>query len=66
LVIISHDVENSLAISDTAFILAREKDKEGATITETLDLIQLGLAWNPKIREEAQFQHLVSQIKHKI
>ncbi|HEY8935902.1 MAG TPA: ATP-binding cassette domain-containing protein [Cyclobacteriaceae bacterium] len=66
LIIISHDVENSLAISDTAFILAREKDKEGATITETLDLIQLGLAWNPAIREEPQFQHLVSQIKHKI
>jgi ABC-type nitrate/sulfonate/bicarbonate transport system ATPase subunit len=66
LVIVSHDVENSLAISDTAFILAREKDKEGATITETLDLIQLGFAWNPAIRENQAFQHLVSQIKHKI
>lgn len=66
LVIISHDVENSLAISDTAFILAREKDKEGATITETLDLIELGMAWNPNIRENSAFQHVVSQIKHKI
>ena len=66
LVIVSHDVENSLAISDTAFILAREKDKEGATITETLDLIEMGLAWNPGIRENQNFQHLVSQIKHKI
>jgi ABC-type nitrate/sulfonate/bicarbonate transport system ATPase subunit len=66
LVIISHDVENSLAISDTAFILAKEKDKEGATITETLDLIEMGLAWSPDIRENVKFQHLVSQIKHKI
>lgn len=66
LVIISHDVENSLAISDTAFILARQKDKEGATITETLDLIEMGFAWNPAIRENQAFQHLVSQIKHKI
>ncbi|HEY9047093.1 MAG TPA: ATP-binding cassette domain-containing protein [Ohtaekwangia sp.] len=68
LVIISHDVENSLAISDTAFILAREKGKEQecATITETLDLIEMGFAWNPKIREDQAFQHLVSQIKHKI
>jgi len=66
LVIVSHDVENSLAISDTAFILAREKDKPGATITETLDLIELGMAWNPAIREDSAFQHLVSQIKHKI
>jgi ABC-type nitrate/sulfonate/bicarbonate transport system ATPase subunit len=66
LVIVSHDVENSLAISDTAFILAREKDKEGATITETLDLIEMGLAWTPGIRENAHFQHVVAQIKHKI
>ena len=66
LVIVSHDVENSLAISDTAFILAREKDKEGATITETLDLIEMGLAWTPGIRENTQFQQVVSQIKHKI
>jgi ABC-type nitrate/sulfonate/bicarbonate transport system ATPase subunit len=66
LVIVSHDVENSLAISDTAFILAREKDQEGATITETLDLIEMGFAWNPQIRENQNFQHLVAQIKHKI
>jgi ABC-type nitrate/sulfonate/bicarbonate transport system ATPase subunit len=66
LVIVSHDVENSLAISDTAFILAREKDKEGATITEIIDLIEMGFAWNPTIREDHKFQLLVSQIKHKI
>lgn len=66
LVIISHDVENALAISDTAFILAHEDGKEGATITETLDLMALGFAWNPAIREDEKFQHLVSQIKHKI
>jgi ABC-type nitrate/sulfonate/bicarbonate transport system ATPase subunit len=66
LVIVSHDVENSLAISDTAFILAREQNKEGATITETLDLIEMGLAWTPGIRENARFQQVVSQIKHKI
>jgi ABC-type nitrate/sulfonate/bicarbonate transport system ATPase subunit len=66
LVIVSHDVENSLAISDTAFIIARQKDKEGATITETLDLIEMGFAWNPAIRENPQFQQLVAQMKHKI
>ena len=66
IVIISHDVENALAISDTAYILAREEAKEGATITETLDLMKMGLAWNPEIRENEAFQQLVSQIKHKI
>jgi ABC-type nitrate/sulfonate/bicarbonate transport system ATPase subunit len=66
LIIISHDVENSLAISDTAFVLACEKEQPGATITETIDMIELGLAWNPVIRENAAFQNLVAQIKHKI
>jgi ABC-type nitrate/sulfonate/bicarbonate transport system ATPase subunit len=68
LVIVSHDVENSLAISDTAFIIAKEKGKEteGATVTETLDLIEMGFAWNANIREDSKFQNLVSQIKHKI
>ncbi|MEJ1239867.1 ATP-binding cassette domain-containing protein [Chryseolinea sp. T2] len=66
LVIISHDVENALAISDTAFILARQPDLEGATITETLDLMRMGFAWNPEIRENADFQKLVRQMKHKI
>lgn len=72
LVIISHDIENSLAISDTAFILAKQKNNqegiksEGATITETLDLINLGLAWTPDIRENVAFQQIVSDIKNKI
>ncbi|MGC3947018.1 MAG: ATP-binding cassette domain-containing protein [Chryseolinea sp.] len=66
LVIISHDVENALAISDTAFILGRQNKEEGATITETLDLMKMGFAWNPEIRENAEFQKLVGQIKHKI
>lgn len=66
LVIVSHDVENALAISDTAFILARENGLDGATITETLDLMDMGFAWNPEIREFGAFQKLVAQIKHKI
>ena len=66
LVIISHDVENALAISDTAYILARETGKEGATITETLDLMKMGFAWNLQIRQDEGFQNLVAQIKHKI
>ncbi len=61
LFIVSHDVENALAISDTAFILAREPDKEGATITETLDLIEMGLAWNPAIREDPVFNTLLGR-----
>ena len=66
LVIISHDIENSLAISDTAFILANQDGHEGSTITETIDLMHLGFAWNPEIKRNKDFQDLVSQMKFRI
>jgi ABC-type nitrate/sulfonate/bicarbonate transport system ATPase subunit len=66
LIIVSHDVESALAISDTVYIMAYEKGKEGATITEKLDLMALGLAWDPEIRLKAGFREIVSSIKTKI
>lgn len=66
LIIISHDIENSLAISDTVFIMANQPNKQGATITEKLDLIELGMAWNPEIKKEHKFQEMVAQMKYKI
>ncbi len=66
LIVVSHDIENSLAISDTVFILANQPGKQGATITEKLDLIDMGFAWDPHIRENSQFQDLVKQMKFKI
>ncbi len=66
LVIISHDIENALAISDTAFILANQDGKQGATITETIDLIQMGFTWDPDIKKNKAFQELVSQMKFRM
>lgn len=66
LVIISHDIENSMAISDTAFILANQEGKEGSTITETIDLMQLGLCWDPEIKKNKAFQDLVAQMKYRM
>lgn len=66
LVIVSHDIENALALSDTAYILANKEGFAGATITDTIDLIHHGFAWNREIRENSQFQELVGQIKYKI
>jgi ABC-type nitrate/sulfonate/bicarbonate transport system ATPase subunit len=66
LVVVSHDVENAMAISDTVYILARQEGKEGATITETIDLMHMGLAWEPDIRSKPAFRDLLAQIKHKI
>jgi ABC-type nitrate/sulfonate/bicarbonate transport system ATPase subunit len=66
LIIVSHDIENSLAISDTAFILAKEEGKTGATITEELDLIEMGFCYDKDIRKNKQFQDLVLDMKNKM
>ena len=66
LILVSHDIESCLAISDTAFIIANQKGHEGATITETLDLMKMGLCWDPEIKKKSAFQELVGQIKYKI
>lgn len=66
LIIVSHDIENSLAISDTVFILSNQDHKEGATITDTIDLIEMGLSWNKDIKENKNFQELVAQMKYKL
>lgn len=66
LVIVSHDIENAFAISDTAFILAVQDGKPGATITETIDLMQMGFTWDPEIKKNKGFQELVSQMKFRM
>jgi ABC-type nitrate/sulfonate/bicarbonate transport system ATPase subunit len=67
LVIVSHDIAYSMALSDTAFILARDGDgSKGATITHKLDLAQMGYAWRPDISREKGFIDLVDDIKHKL
>lgn len=66
MVIVSHDIENSMAISDTAYILANQEGKQGATITETIDLMQMGMCWNPEIKRNHEFQELVAQLKFRM
>lgn len=66
LIIVSHDIENALAISDTAFILANQEGKEGATITETIDMIEMGFCWNPEIKQNKDFHELVDQMKFRM
>ena len=66
LIIVSHDIINALAISDTAFILANEAGKQGASITEKIDLMNMGLAWEPDVKCNPVFNKLIAEIKYKI
>ena len=66
IILISHDLSNSLAISDTAFILAKEGDKPGSTITNKICLASMGLAWEIGIKENPEFRNLLSYVKQQL
>jgi len=63
LIIVSHDIENSVAISDTVYILGNEPGKEGATIRKEIDLIERDLAWQKNIKKEKRFLETIEEIK---
>jgi ABC-type nitrate/sulfonate/bicarbonate transport system ATPase subunit len=63
LIIVSHDIETAVAISDTVFILGEEDGKPGATIKKEIDLIARDLAWQKDIRKEKNFIEMVGEIK---
>jgi ABC-type nitrate/sulfonate/bicarbonate transport system ATPase subunit len=63
LIIVSHDIETSVAISDTVFLLGHEKGKPGSTICKEIDLIERGLAWHPEVRHQARFRETIEEIR---
>jgi ABC-type nitrate/sulfonate/bicarbonate transport system ATPase subunit len=63
LIIVSHDIATSVAISDTVWILGNEKNKPGATIKKEIDLIERDLAWKKDIKKEKAFTETVEEIK---
>ena len=66
LILVSHDLESAMAIADTVWLLAKEPDKEGATIKEKFCLMEMGMAWDPGIRERTDFQQFVKEVTHKL
>jgi len=63
LIIVSHDLATSVAISDTVFVLGTRPGNEGATICRQIDLIERDLAWQPDIRSRRDFQETLEEIK---
>lgn len=64
IVIVSHDLVNCLAISDTAFIL--HPQESGATVTHRVCLASQGLAWQPGIKDTPTFRELLNFVKSKL
>lgn len=65
IIIVSHDLRNSVAISDTVLILSNRgrASEEGATIVREVDLMQMGLAWHPEVKEMPLFLQTIRDIK---
>lgn len=63
LIIVSHDIATTVAISDTVFILGRRPGQEGSTIVREIDLIGRGLAWEKEVRQMKAFEETIREIK---
>lgn len=63
ILIVSHDIAHSVAISDTVYILGKEAGKEGATIKREIDLIERGLSWHADVKRMPAFADTLEEIK---
>jgi ABC-type nitrate/sulfonate/bicarbonate transport system ATPase subunit len=63
LIVVSHDIETAVEISDTVFILGRQAGLEGSTIVREIDLMERGLAWMKEVRACGAFAETVKEIK---
>lgn len=61
IIIVSHDIEPTLAIADTVWLMGKNKDGS-ASIVETIDMIARGLTWRKDVREDRKFQELVFDV----
>lgn len=61
LIIVSHDIESSVSISDTVLLL--NADINGAYIKEDIDLAAMGLSWRKDIDTDPNFHNIIKHIK---
>ncbi|MDX2279680.1 MAG: ATP-binding cassette domain-containing protein [Saprospiraceae bacterium] len=67
-IIVSHDIVSTAAISDTLWVMGRDRDEQnniipGARIKYEYDLCARDLAWDKDIREKPGFVALLSEIR---
>lgn len=67
-IIITHDITSALIISDTVYLLGRDRDEKGevipgAKIIKTYDLIEEGIAYQRNIEDLPRFTEIRKEIK---
>ena len=68
IIVVTHDIESAVRISDTLWLLGRNRDENGqvvggASIQQTYDLAAMGLAWDPDIESRPEFRTLCTELK---
>ena len=63
LIIVSHDLENALSISDTVIVLGKNQGATGSTVKAEIDLIERGLAWSKDVKFTPNFKNTINEIK---
>lgn len=66
LIIVSHDLVNCAAISDTIFVLSNKgrEQNTGSTIVSEIDLLARDLAYHPEIKLIPAFHETISEVKN--
>jgi ABC-type nitrate/sulfonate/bicarbonate transport system ATPase subunit len=69
IVIVSHDIVSTCAISDTVWLMGKDKNPDGswvagARIKKEYDLMAAGLAWHTDIKDNPEFTEFVKEIRH--
>jgi polar amino acid transport system ATP-binding protein/sulfate transport system ATP-binding protein len=68
IILVTHDIHSAMMVSDTVFMLGRDRDPggkviSGARIQATYDLVERGLAWRKDVEELPAFIALEKEIK---
>ena len=68
IIIVSHDIASTAAISDTLWLMGRDRQDDGgivpgAYIKHVYDLIERGLCWRKDIQNDPEFGEIVREIR---
>ena len=67
-ILVTHDLRAAMAVSDTLYVMGRQRDergapKGGARVVATYDLVARGLAWRKDIEDQPAFSELARELR---
>ena len=68
IIVVTHDIAAAMAVSDTLWLMGRDRDEQGriipgARVVETINLIERGLAWQENVTALPEFMALEAEIR---